>query len=58
LNAGRAITLCCIANKASNTLLISKAAPSGPGSPESMLLGAAKLPTKPAAYRKLARNTA
>ena len=58
LNAGRAITLCCTANSASRPRSISTAMPTEMVRGESMALGTQRLPMKPMAYRKVAKNTA
>jgi len=58
LKAGRAITLCCTANRPSSSTSISSARPSGSVGPLSMVTGTPKPPMKPMAYRKVAKKMA
>ena len=58
LNAGRAMMLCCSANSASNAASISSAVCHGPSAGESIDFGTPKLPTKPMAYRNVAKKIA
>ncbi len=58
LNAGRAITLCCTANRPSNSRFTIKASASGTEAPLSIVFGTATLPTKAIAYRKVTRKKA
>jgi hypothetical protein len=58
LNAGRAITLCWMANRPSSPRSISRAVVNGTSRTESIDFGTHRLPTKPMAYRYVAKNTA
>lgn len=56
LNAGRAITLCWMANAPSSSKSMTTAVTRLLSTPESIDFGTMKLPTKPTAYRKEKRK--
>jgi hypothetical protein len=46
LNAGRAMTLCCTANRASSRVSMMRAGTMGPGTPLLIVFGTGRSPTK------------
>ncbi len=56
LNAGLAITLCCIAKKLSNSVSTNNAVKKVDSVPESIDFGTIRLPTNPMAYGRAIRQ--